>query len=196
MNTNKLIAHSIKSIYYPALGNRSVDRLASILVPLTLNKNEILLNEGEVSNQIYFIQSGLLRQFYYKNGKDLTEHFAEENTVLMSVESFILREPTYLITEALEPSKVFGIPYEPLMAFVLKYVDFAMLYMKMTEYIMVGIQRKIESMRLETSSERYQRFVNERPELVTRVSLANIASYLLMSPETLSRVRAEIIARS
>ncbi len=194
MNAKRFIAQRLGEIISP-LSDNSVDKLASILIQTDLKKNDILLREGEISDQIYFVQNGLLRQFYYKNGRDLTEHFACENNIFMSIESFILREPSYLMIEALEPTVLFGVPNKQLRALIDECPDVGVMYYRTMELILVGIQRKIDSFRFETAHERYLRLLNERPEIVKRAPLVHIASYLLMSPETLSRVRAGLLLK-
>ncbi len=192
MNANRTIVQRLSEIVSP-LSDNAVDKLASILIRTDLKKNEVLLREGEISDQMYFVESGLIRQFYYKNGKDLTEHFAAENNIFINIESYLLHEPTYLLIEAIEPTVLYGIPYEPVMKLMEDYPDIAVLYRRYMELILIGIQRKIDSFRFETANERYHRLMRERPEIVKRAPLVHIASYLLMSPETLSRVRAGML---
>lgn len=192
MNANRSIVQRLAEIVSP-LSDNAAERLASILIRTELKKNETLLREGEVSDQMYFVQNGLIRQYYYKNGRDLTEHFACENNIFINIESYLLQEPTYLMIEALEPTVLYGIPYGPLSKLTDEYMDINVLYRRYMELIIVGIQQKIDSFRFETANERYHRLLRERPEIVKRAPLVHIASYLLMSPETLSRVRAGIL---
>lgn len=189
MNTNRSIVQKLVEITSP-LNDSTVEKLASILLQTELKKNEVHLSEGEVSNQLYYVEKGLIRQYYYKNGKDLTEHFACEGNIFMNIESYLLQEPTCLMIEALEPTVLYGIPYEPLMSLIEEHPEVGVMYRRFMELLLIGIQRKIDSFRFETAKERYNRLLRERPEIVKRAPLIHIASYLLMSPETLSRVRA------
>ncbi|MDR0430450.1 MAG: Crp/Fnr family transcriptional regulator [Tannerellaceae bacterium] len=192
MNTNKSVVQRLTKIVSP-LSDNAIDKLTSILVRIELKKNETLLREGEISDQMYFVQSGLIRQFYYKNGRDLTEHFACENNIFINIESYLLQEPTKLLIEALEPAVLYGIPYRQVSVLMDEYPDVGVLYRRFMELILIGIQQKIDSFRFETANERYHRLLRERPEIVKRAPLVHIASYLLMSPETLSRVRAGML---
>ena len=189
MDTNRSIVRKLMAITSP-LDDNTVDELASILVCIQLKKSQIHLKEGEVSNLMYYVESGLIRQYYYKNGKDLTEHFACEGNIFLNIESYLLQEPTYLKIEALEPTVLYGIPYESLLSLINDHPDLEKMYRRFIELLLIGIQRKIDSFRFETARERYDRLLKERPEIVKRAPLIHIASYLLMSPETLSRVRA------
>lgn len=188
MNANRSIVQRLGEIASPLSANAE-EKLASILIHTELKKNETLLREGEISDQMYFVQSGLIRQYYYKNGKDLTEHFACENNIFINIESYLLQEPTNLMIEALEPTVLYGIPYRQLSVLMDECPDIGVLYRRFMELILIGIQQKIDSFRFETANERYCRLLKERPEIVRRAPLVHIASYLLMSPETLSRVR-------
>jgi CRP-like cAMP-binding protein len=192
MNTNKSIVQRLSQIVSP-LSNSATEQLASILVCTELKKNETLLREGEISDQLYFVQSGLIRQYYYKNGRDLTEHLACENNIFINIESYLLHEPTCLMIEALEPTVLYGIPYRKLSILIDEYRDINILYRRFMELILIAIQQKIDSFRFETANERYCRLLKERPEIVKRAPLVHIASYLLMSPETLSRVRSGML---
>ena len=76
------------------------------------------MNEGDVCSFMYYVERGMVRQFYYKNGRDVTEHFSYEGRIVICIESFLKQEPSRLIVEALETSWVFGIPYEKLMSLI------------------------------------------------------------------------------
>ena len=67
---------------YSTMTHDELDLLESVLVPMKFQKGEIILGVGEVCSHIYWIQKGLVRLFYYKNGKELTEHMAVENNIL------------------------------------------------------------------------------------------------------------------
>jgi CRP-like cAMP-binding protein len=142
---------------------------------------------------MYYVESGLLRQFCYKNGKEMTEHFALEGSIFTSIDSFFCRMPTCTMIEAVEPATLYGIPYIPLMTLINDCREISSLYRCIIEKMLVNIQKRIFAFRFETAGERYARLLRERPDIVRRVPLIYIASYLLMSPETLSRVRAGIL---
>lgn len=72
---------------YSTMTHDELDMLEDILVPMKFAKGDKILSEGEVCQHIFWIVKGLVRQFYYKNGKELTEYMATENTIVMSIES-------------------------------------------------------------------------------------------------------------
>ena len=130
--------------------------------------------------------------FYYKNGKDLTEHFSYEGSVVICIESTLKHEPTRLMVEALEPSIVYMLPYDRLLKATETSHELDMFYRKILEYSLIVSQIKADSWRFETASERYHNLLKHHPEVIKRAPMAHIASYLLMTPETLSRVRSNI----
>lgn len=178
---------------YCTLPPAGVETLASILVPFKVNKGEHLMNEGDVCSFMYYVERGMVRQFYYKNGRDVTEHFSYEGRIVICIESFLKQEPSRLIVEALETSWVFGIPYEKLMSLIEVDKEMANLYRKILEHALISSQEHADSQRFENATERYVRLLKTKPEIVLRAPMVHVASFLQMTPETLSRVRASHI---
>ena len=170
-----------------------LDLLESILVPMKFAKNEKILDEGEVCEYIYWIAKGLVRQFYYKNGKELTEYMATENTICMSIESLFREKPSQQIIQTLEPTILYAIPMHGLEAAAIKSVNIQMLYRKILEESLIISQQRADMLRFESAQDCYQKLVKTSPQLVLRAPLVYIASYLQMTPETLSRVRTAVL---
>lgn len=175
---------------YPSMRLEDRKLLESILIRKDVSKGEILLEEGQISQHIVIVGKGMLRQFYYKNGKDVTEHFSYENCIVMCIESILKKEPSRIIIEALEEGVVYLLPFSKLMLLTETSWEVNMFYRKLLEYSLIVSQIKADSWRFETAHERYSRLMKAHPEIVKRAPLSHIASYLLMTPETLSRVRA------
>jgi len=175
---------------YCTLTPRGVDTLANILVPFKVNKGEKLMQEGEVCKFMYYVERGMVRQFYYKGGRDVTEHFSYEGRIVICIESFLKQEPSRLMVEGLETSYVFGIPYDRFMQLVETDKEMAQLYQKILEHALISSQEHADSQRFENATERYVRLLKTKPEIVLRAPMVHVASFLQMTPETLSRVRA------
>ncbi len=175
---------------YPDMTIESRRMLEDILVCRKLEKGEVLIKEGQVCRELVLIGKGMMRQFYYKNNKDVTEHFSYEGCFLMCIESTFKQEPTRLMAEALEPSIVYLLSFEQLLKLTEKSWDINMFYRKSIEYSLILSQIKADSWRFETARERYNMLMRNHPEVIKRAPLSHIASYLLMTPETLSRVRS------
>lgn len=155
-------------------------------------KGDIILNEGDVCDCIFYIEQGLTRQHYVKHGKDMTEHIGYEDSVVWCIESYFNRTPTHLIMEALEPCIVWKMPRDMMEELSGKNSDFAYLYRRFFEDSLILSQIKADILRFESAKDRYVKLMQQFPEIVKRASLTYIASYLQMSLETLSRVRSSI----
>ena len=174
---------------YSTMTHEELDLLESILVPMKYAKNEMILREGETCTNIYWVVKGLVRQFYYKNGKELTEYMATENNIVMCIESLFLEQPTHLQIKAIEPTVLIAIPKIDLETVAMKSVNIQILYRKILEESLILSQIHADMLRFESAQDRYQKLIKRQPQLVLRAPLVYIASYLQMTPETLSRVR-------
>ena len=178
---------------YSTMTHEELDLLESILVAKKYAKNEKILSEGETCENIYWIVKGLVRQFYYKNNKELTEYMATENTVVMCIESLFREQPTKLQIMAIEPTILYCLPKARLEAVAMKSVNIQILYRKILEESLILSQIHAGMLRFESAIDRYQKLVKRSPQLVLRAPLVYIASYLQMTPETLSRVRTQTL---
>ena len=154
---------------YSTMTHDELDVLENILVPMKFAKGEKVLCEKETCRHIYWIVKGLVRQFYHKNGQELTEYMAVENYIVMSIESLFKEEPTRMQIVALEPTVIYALPKLQLE------------------------QLHADMLRFETARDRYIKFAKHHPQLVLRAPLVHIASYLQMTPETLSRIRKALL---
>lgn len=188
MDQRKDIAREIARRYV-TLSKDALDKFAEILVPLKFKRGETPVKEGDVCESLYYIEKGLTRQYYVKNGKEVTEHLEYEGGIVMCIESFFLQEPSRLVIETLEPSKIYAIPYNKLQELTRTSYEFCQLMFSFLEHSLILSQRKADTLRFESAKERYLRTLNDHPDLVRRAPLHYLASYLQMTPETLSRVR-------
>ncbi|MBF1482085.1 Crp/Fnr family transcriptional regulator [Prevotella pallens] len=175
---------------YSTMTHEELDTLESILVPMKFAKGEMILKEGEVCENIYYIEHGLVRQFYFKNGKQITEHLGEDRTIFMCIESLFREEATKLQVEAIEPTTVYALPKLRLEQVALHNVNIQILYRKILEESLIISQVHADLVRFETAQDRYKKMCKLSPQVILRAPLVYIASYLQMTPETLSRVRA------
>jgi len=178
---------------YSTMTHEELDMLEQILVPMKFAKGDYILPEGEVCCHIYWIVKGLVRQYYYKNKKELTEYMATENNICMSIESLFREQPSKQIIQALEPTVIYALPMHELEAVAMKSINIQMLYRKILEESLIISQHRADMLRFESAQDRYRRLVRDTPQLVLRAPLVYIASYLQMTPETLSRVRTAVL---
>ena len=184
------IARQMAGDHNVALAKESVHALADILVGRKYKKGEMVLNEGEVCTCMRYIEKGMLRQFYFKYGKDMPEHIAYEKGEVVCLESYFRQEPTRLMIEALEPTVLWEIDKAGIDRLSIEYVDIGVLYRKILENSLIEPQVKADTLRFESAHERYNKLFQLHPEILKRAPLVYIASLLQMTPETLSRVRS------
>lgn len=185
-------ARTLSSLYY-ALSKESLLTLSDILVYKKCRKGERLIDEGDVCKNLIFIEKGLVRQFYYKNGKELTEHISYENGIVMTIESLFQQEPSRLMIETLEASNIWLIPLNDLERISDSFVDIQRLYRTILKSSLIESQIKADILRFEPANVRYLKLMEYHPEILKRTPLVYVASLLQMTPETLSRVRSSLL---
>lgn len=178
---------------YSTMTHDELDILESILVPMKYKKGETILIEGEVCKNIYYLDQGLIRQYYYKNGKVVTEHLGVDHSIFMCIESLFREEPTRLQVEALETSYIYALPKAELEKVALHNVNIQMLYRKILEESLIISQVHADLVRFESAQSRYEKLWKLSPEVIRRAPLNHVANYLQMTPETLSRVRSSVL---
>jgi CRP-like cAMP-binding protein len=154
-------------------------------------KDHFLLREQSVSDYIYFIQKGVARIYYYKNGKEITEWIALDQQFFLSITSFFNRTPSHLIIQTIEASEVYGIHHNDFMALADKHHDVERLLRKMITRSLIMSQIRMDSIQFETAQQRYDKLLKNSPNIVQRVPLSYIASFLGVTLETLSRIRSQ-----
>lgn len=170
--------------------------LSDILIMKRVHKREMVVQDRQVCHYMVYLRRGLLRQFYFKNGKEITEHFTCEGNIAYCIESIFKNKPSRLMMEALEDSELCLIPYNQLVKLSREYVGISEWLRHFLEDNLILHQIKADSWRFESVQERYERFLKEFPTVACRASVNDIASYLLMTPESLSRVRSAVLKKS
>jgi CRP-like cAMP-binding protein len=153
-------------------------------------KNHLLLTAGQVSDHFFFLEKGAIRIFYYKAGKEITEWLVVDRGFFFSITSFFQRIPSRLIIQTLEPSTVWAIHHDALMDLCNYHLGIARVWRELLTRSLIYSQVRMDAIQFESAEQRYQKLVQARPEIVQRVPLGYIASYLGVTQETLSRIRA------
>jgi CRP-like cAMP-binding protein len=155
-------------------------------------KGTILVKPDTVCKHLYFIESGLTRTYYYKDGKDITDWLSAENTFAVSIISFITHKPDRRAIELLEPSVLLSLYIDDLENLCAKHHDIERLTRLIISFGLVQLQQKFDDIHFETALQRYQTLMATNPTFIQRVPLGMIASYLGITQETLSRIRAQL----
>ena len=140
--------------------------LESILVPMKFVKGEKILKTGEVSKYIYYVHQGLVRQFYLKNGKEVTNFLGVDGSVIMSIESLFRESESQETIEALEPCYIYALPKKRLEEVALHNQNIQILYRKILEEALIDAQIHADLVRFETAQDRYRRICKQMPKVV------------------------------
>ena len=165
------------------------EAIRQIMVVKNYPKGSLLLEADKTCRYLWFMDQGITRGFYYKNGKEITTWFSLENDPCLSVYSFLTQKPSREYIDAVEDTVVYGIHHEHLQKLYQQFPALNLIGRILTESYYIQLEEHSHSLLHETSKERYWRLVEEWPELVQRVPLTYIASYLGMTKENLSRIR-------
>lgn len=154
-----------------------------------LLKDQFVLREHRVADYIWYLEKGAIRIYYHKDEKEVTEWLALDDQFFMSITSFFQRIPSRLIIQALEPASVWGIHHDRFMQLANEHHEIERMLRMMVTGSLILSQQRMESIQFETAHQRYQRLLQEAPDIVSRVPGVYLASFLGITKETLSRIR-------
>ncbi|HXL58356.1 MAG TPA: Crp/Fnr family transcriptional regulator [Chitinophagaceae bacterium] len=174
------------------LSAESKQAFSTILKKLELPKGRTLIHANTICENAYFIEQGLARTYYYKNGKDVTDWLAAENSFVVSIVSFLTQQPDRRIVELLEPSLLWAIPHKKLEELYNRYHEIERFGRLLVSHGLILVQQRFDDLHFATAPERYKKLLQENPTFIQRVPLSMIASYLGISQETLSRIRSKL----
>lgn len=165
-----------------------------LVAPYNLEKIEvaahtILLNEGQKADRIYFIEKGCLRMWFNNNGTDITTQFFFEGNVIASIESLLTNTPSDFTLETLEPCTLYVMPKEQFFELINSDVDFKSWYDKLVLNRFFYYSKHVLSYLKNKPQERYNELLASHPQIFLRVPQHYIASYLGITPVSLSRIR-------
>ncbi len=165
------------------------NELTNLLKEEKVAKKEFILKEGEVCKNIYFIESGYFKSFHLRDGKEIVQWFMKTNDVIISVNSFYNQVLSYEFIQATEDSIVHFISYENLEYLYKNFMELNFIGRHLTQHYYALSEQRLFSMRKQKAEDRYLFLLNTHPEIIQNASRTDIASYLGISLETLSRIR-------
>ena len=160
------------------------------LKELSIEKKRFLLKQGHVCQNIYFVSKGLPRCFYVINDKEINSWFMKESDVIISVDSFFNQTQSYENIQALEDCIVYFITYNELQFLYNNFYEFNFVGRILTEKYYQLSEQRLYSLRMRRAVEKYKFLMSYFPQIIQRVPSKHMASYLSVSEETLSRIRA------
>lgn len=186
MNINDII----NSIY--RLPPTSLDTLTASISEMEYPKNFHLHRENKKETKSYFIKKGIVRAYTHKDDKEVTFWFGQEGDIIFPLHTLFAGLGEYATVELLEDCILYEISLEQLQDLYLKDIHIANWGRRYAECACIKSEKLFIARQFKTSLERYQELLSEYPDIIQRVQLGTIASYLGISQVNLSRIRAQI----
>lgn len=156
------------------------------------DRGQLLEEEGKICRHLHFIAEGSTRSFYLKNNRDITVSFSLENEFITSMHSFITQKPSYENIEAMEKTSTGRISREDLWELFDSFPKLERAYREILEQYYITLEEQLIFSKFKSAKERYLELMDTRPKVIQKASVGQIASFLDMSIETLSRIRGKI----
>ncbi len=153
-------------------------------------KNTFILSDGQLCRKLYFMDQGLVRTFYYHQDKEITSWFYSETNFFASWYSFYAQEPGYEYIETLEDCVVYAISYQKFQSLLAAFAEFQVFGRLLAEEQVSFIDMYSKGYMFLSAKDKYKLLTEYFPNIELRVKLGQIASFLGISQETLSRIRA------
>jgi CRP-like cAMP-binding protein len=168
------------------------ERFQKLFIEREITSKTVLLREGEVSTQLHFIKKGCLRIWFNKDGKDITIQFFLEGQAVSSIDSMMSNQPSLFTIESIEPSSIISLKKTDLEELfksdpLLKEGFQELLFQRFKNYAYLFLSRIRD-----TPQERYDDLIKNHAEIIKRVPQHYIASYLGITPISLSRIRNRV----
>jgi CRP-like cAMP-binding protein len=177
---------------YKSISEQAKEALVSTFRVKELPKDHYLAKSGKVCQHLYFLQKGCLRAYYYTKDKEITSWFAFENSFVTSYHSFISQKPAMENIVLLEDSQLLEVSHEELHALYQRFHELETLGRLINEQYYAKLEERVVSRQFKSAKQIYDLLLTNSPNLLQRVPLGYIASYLGIAQETLSRVRGKI----
>lgn len=158
-----------------------------------LRKGEFLVSEGQVVNNVSFVNKGSFRVFKTMNGQDLTKHFFFANEYATEYISFLTRKPSDICVKALEDAELIELHYDKVQALYEQYPVWQKYGRLLAEHLFIVLAERTHRLLYHSPEENYLHLIESRPDIIERIPQQYIASYLGIQPESLSRIRKRLM---
>ncbi|MGC1244101.1 MAG: Crp/Fnr family transcriptional regulator [Chryseosolibacter sp.] len=173
----------------PVFTEKLRDSFERVAVRKVIAKGEFLIREGDIERNLYLVESGAIRVFYLTEFEEMTIRFGYKGSMITSLSSFIKATPSEFYIDAIRKTSLKIISKERLVALVNESIENLKQYNALLESLITQqIEREVDLL-ITSPTERLNRVLQRSPNLFQEIPLKYIASYLRMTPETLSRIR-------
>lgn len=175
--------------FSPATTNEELDKILEQFRIVKIELNKYLLKEGKTCKQLSIVKSGCFKVIY---GMDRITWFAFEGMPITEMQSFISQKVSKFSIQAIEDSEVFSIDYEKLQSLYQEIENFKFFGLKMTERILIKTINRATSLQFDSAESRYEQLFQD-PNYLNRIPLQDLASFLGITANSLSRIRKRTV---
>lgn len=174
------------------LPDLSKNKLTECIGEVKFPKQHPLLRADKIETKLYFIKKGVVRAYALQDDNEITFWFGREGEAIISMRSYVENKPGYENIELLEECELYELKIQALHTLYTEDIHIANWGRKLAEQELIKTEERLISRQFRTATERYRKLLEESPDLLQRVQLGHIASYLGITQVSLSRIRAEI----
>lgn len=183
-------------IVCPSLTDEELNFIAERTTISELKNKTFYLQKDQVQNEMSFLHQGLVRSFYIdEKGSEITIQFVKEGEYIADYSAFITQKPSKFYIQCLEPCLLVNISFLTIQEAYFKFKNFENYGRKIAEAILVNKQNRIESFLFQNAESRYLNFIKQNPNLINRISITHLCSYLGIERQSLTRIRKKINAQ-
>lgn len=184
--------NSVKSLC-PKVTDEELEYLRGGLSITELQSKHFYIHANALQHEIGFVFHGLLRAFYVdEKGNEITINFVRENRYATHYTAFISRTPSKYYFQCIEPTILVNLSYDHIQAGYEKYPNIERYGRLVAEAVLMFQQKRIESFLFETAEQRYLDFIQDNPDLFTRISVSHLSSFLGIERQSLTRIRQKL----
>lgn len=189
-----ITGHSKTLLYQKITGlthisNAGLEKLFEISIQRQFSKGQDLLKQGQICKSVFFIEKGYARTFMDKDGIEINTDFSFEGSFTTNLKSLRNYTPSDTTIQAGEPTIVYEFDKDQLLQLYHVSAEIESFGRKLLEQLLIASEEHTNLFKMFSPTERYQYLLNHKPEMLQRISLSQLASYLGIARETLSRIR-------
>jgi len=174
---------------YSDFSEESWDLLRSVIIETEFRKGDHLVEADKVCNSLFFIRKGYCRAFNIQDGIEINTSFYFENDIATNMNSYVFNQNSTFAIQACEPVSAYRFDKSDVFEISKKAPEIELIAKRNLQMIAAKQEKQLELYRLLTARQRYEYLEKNQPEIIQRVSLTQLSSYLGVARETLSRIR-------